>query len=159
MGCVRGWRLPYRPKQGARPESGRRRTARPSCQSLNGTALLCLRPHASSRTAQRAAAEKFILTTIARVAEGRRLRPGHVQGSLGRPLGVGLWPDARRVGGRLLMRKRLVPRVLAQIRSHAVCRSSTDGVRSSNRLQRRPLLVSSKMASGEGLPAQPIATK
>lgn len=57
----------------------------PSCQSLNGTALLCLRPQVSSRTAHSAAAEMFILTTIAQVADGRRLRLGHVQGSLGRP--------------------------------------------------------------------------
>lgn len=83
----------------------------PSCQSLNGTAPLCLRPHASSRAALSAAAAMFILTTIAQVADGRRLRRVRVQGSLGRPPKVSLWPGTRRGGGRLLKRKHLVPRV------------------------------------------------
>ena len=103
----------------------------PSCQSLSGTALLCLRPHARSRMALSAATAMFILTTIAQVADGRRLRSVHVQGSLERPPELDLWPGARRGGGRLLKRKHLVPRVQMKIQRYALCRWSADGVHSS----------------------------
>ena len=125
----------------------------PSCQSLNGTALLCLTPHASSSRALSAAAAMFILTTIAQVADGRRLRPVRVQGSLGRPLEVDLWSGARREGGRLLKRKHLVPRVQMQIQCYAVCWWSAGGVRSSFSLRRLASFAgNSGITGGDGLP-------
>ena len=53
-------------------ESGRWRTAIPSCQSLSGTALLCRKPQVRTSAIQSAAAAKFDLSILPRSRRCRR---------------------------------------------------------------------------------------
>lgn len=90
-------------------ESGRWRTAIPSCQSLSGTALLCRKPQESTSAVESAAAAKFDLSIVARSRRcrdagcGRRLRCGQGThaglGSQARPLDEGFVASRRGQSG------------------------------------------------------------